>query len=300
MYNKSQKNRITNLMRQFRVEDKARENALKPTMNSKDVVSTADFMFSPICPLDRVGDSGSLLLAKRKSNRAEQYLVKHEYCDCASNEFVYTKLAQAMGYKMPNVVLFEVSPSEKRKCFKTEYIIGAEYLNIIDNNPSFEKIREHAKNWKEYFGFLALYEMMEEGDSFETPFVDDGFIYRVDTTDSFIASEIYFAQAGINVELNGIVPKAIMQEMFSESRIDPEDALARYDCRLNALNEKYGNECVKPFLEPFERISDVKMDFIEDFLNTLCYFYPDYIGDYFKNYIVDLKNISLDYLRGKQ
>ena len=75
------------------------------------------------CPIG--GDSGPLLLAKRKQNRAEQYLVKHAYTDCACNEFVYTKLAQAMGYSMPDVLLLRLSPQEKRPYFDTEYLIAS-------------------------------------------------------------------------------------------------------------------------------------------------------------------------------
>lgn len=38
----------------------------------------------------------------------EKYLAKHAFADCAANEFVYIKLAQAMGFKMPDAVLFSL------------------------------------------------------------------------------------------------------------------------------------------------------------------------------------------------
>jgi len=123
-------------MKKFRMDNKAIENSGKPKLVSPDVVYTGDFVFAPIKTLNRIGDSGSLLLAKRKSSRSEQYLIKHAYCDCAFNEFAYSKLVQAMGYKMPDMVLFAISPGEKRDYFKTEYIIGAKYLNITDHAPS--------------------------------------------------------------------------------------------------------------------------------------------------------------------
>lgn len=79
---------------------------------------TTDFVFS--APFEREGDSGKLLLAKRKTNRSDRFLVKHAFTDCACNEYVYTKLAQAMGYKMPDVVLFPLPDTEKRNSFKKE------------------------------------------------------------------------------------------------------------------------------------------------------------------------------------
>ncbi|MBA1336648.1 MAG: hypothetical protein HPY66_3083 [Firmicutes bacterium] len=65
------------------------------------------------------------------------------------------------------------------------------------------------------------------------------------------------------------------------------------------LVTRYGNECIKPFLDPFTRIQDVSKEYIDSFLNTLCYFYPDFIGDYFKLFITALQRVSYEYLRTK-
>ena len=79
---------LDRFLMQLRMESKARENRNKPAITSPDVVETADFMFSDLLHYD--GDSGKLLLAKRKTNRNDRYLVKHAYTDCACNEFIYT------------------------------------------------------------------------------------------------------------------------------------------------------------------------------------------------------------------
>lgn len=75
-------------MMQLRMESKEQENQGKPPITSPDVVQTADFVFSQIPHQE--GDSGRLLLAKRKVDRNDRYLVKHAYTDCACNEFIYT------------------------------------------------------------------------------------------------------------------------------------------------------------------------------------------------------------------
>ena len=88
-------NVVQNIMRQQRMEYKRKENLSKPPLCADDVVKTTDFVFS--APFEREGDSGKLLLAKRKADRSDRYFVKHAFTDCACNEYVYTKLAQAMG-----------------------------------------------------------------------------------------------------------------------------------------------------------------------------------------------------------
>ena len=174
---------ISHFLKHLRMESKAEENRQKPPCTSPDVVQTADFVFSK--ELTHIGDSGPLLLAKRKQNRAECYLVKHACTDCACNEYVYTKLAQAMGYCMSDAVLFNISYNEKRPYFKTEYIIGLRYLNVLKRFPSYEEIRAQATNWTQYFSFYGLYALTGEADGIELLLADDYKIYRIDTTDAF-------------------------------------------------------------------------------------------------------------------
>lgn len=286
-------------MMELRRESKRRENQGKPPIASSDVVPTADFDFSHFCPHGRPGDSGSLLLARQKSNGQGCYIVKHACTDCACNEFVYTKLARAMGYTMPGAVLFQLSPGEERKCFKTEYLVGIRYLDLETEAPSYAEIREMAVNWKEYFSFAGMYAMFGEADSFETPLAKDGKIYRIDTTDAFPLSTWQLDDAGINVDIQGINPHSIRKKQLLSRNFS--ETLSYSWC------DSYYADCQKKdvdgaglFLEPFARLQEVRSDHIDEFLNTLCYFYPDFIGDYFKRYISALQKQCGEYLKTKR
>ena len=52
----------------------------------------------------------------------------------------------------------------------------------------------------------------------------------------------------------------------------------------------------------FEKFTECAVgdDYIDDFLNTLCYFYPDFIGDYFKRYISALQKQCAEYWKEKR
>ena len=295
--NERKNSAIYNAMRRYRMADKALENSSKPPLVSDDVVQTADYVFSRINPTGTIGDSGQLLLAKCKSDRSRRYLVKHAYTDCSANEFVYTKLAQSMGIKMPDAVLFQLSEGEKRRYFKTEYIIGLKYLNITVETPTFRQIREQAHNWQDYFRYIAMYHMFLEGDSLETPLASDGFIYRVDTTDAFLLSDGYLSHAGLNVEADGVNIKNTVHKYVREFEYDQLWKYSDFDHVKHQLAEKYGMENIQYFLEPFVLIQEIQDDYIDSFLNTLCYFYPDFIGDYFKCFISALRKESRAYLK---
>ena len=235
----------------------------------------------------------------KQADRNKRYLVKHAYTDCACNEFIYTKLAQVMGYSMPDAVLFQLSPGETRPYFKTEYIIGERYLNVTDPAPTYQKIREQAKNWKHYFAFYGLYSLTGEGDGVEILLADDDRIYRVDTTDAFPISNFQLDAAGIHQNINGLNPQQVMKEKMLSSDLSQVLNFSWCDAHL-ASCLKICPDSLPYFLDPFARIQDIQSDYIDDFLNTLCYFYPDFIGDYFKRYISALQKQCAEYWNEKR
>lgn len=288
---------VDKFMMQLRMESKQRENRRKPPISSPDVVQTGDFLFSQT--LEHDGDSGKLLLAIRKSDHSDRYLAKHSYTDCACNEFVYTKLAQAMGYCMPDAVLFQLSVGEKRPYFKTEYIIGERYLDGADPCPSYETIRARAKNWAHYFAFRGLYAMTGESDGLEVMLAQDDLLYRVDTTDAFPISNWELDAAGIDQQIGGYNPHTAIREQLLNMDFTKILDEAHCDWWLEK-SVQIDRESSAHFLEPFARIQDIPQDYIDGFLNTLCYFYPDFIGDYFKRYISALQIQCREYLRAKR
>lgn len=72
---------------------------------------------------------------------------------------------------------------------------------------------------------------------------------------------------------------------------------ASFNSDLQCCMDKYGNEYRDLYLKPFSQIQDIPDIYIDGFLNTLCYFYPDYIGDYYKLFIHALQNAASEYLR---
>ncbi len=287
------------LLMELRLESKRLENRGKPPVISPDVAQTAEFTFSNFSPLGHAGDSGSLLLARYKRDPQKRYVVKHAYTDCACNEYVYTKLAQAMAYTMPEAVLFRLSPAEKRGCFKTEYIIGIRYLDVEIESPSYAQIRKMAVNWREYFSFRGMYAIFGEEDGLETPLAKDGRIYRIDTTDAFPLNNYQLDMAGITRDLGAGNPHDFLKKQLLSSDFSNVLPKSRCDSILKACLEK-DESCVSYYLEPFSRIQEIRNDYIDDFLNTLCYFYPDMIGEYLKRYISALKAQCADYLKEKR
>ena len=263
-----------------RVENKAVENSTKKALNSPDVLDVSDFIFEPFEQERGEGDSGNLLLATHKDDASRKYIVKHAFCDCAANEFVYSKIAGALGLKMPDIKLFRLSDPLDDMIFKTEYIIGIEYLNIVDQRPNAETLRK-AKNADDYYKFHTLYKLFFESDSFEVVLADDGYIYRIDTGASFLIENSAMLTAGFDkIPDEYRIYARVLTNKWTWDSIDKE---------MKFLTELCGEDKISLLLEPLYEIQKIYKPYISKFLDTLCYFYPDCIGDYYSFFFSTLK-----------
>jgi hypothetical protein len=296
MHSKQKMARIHHMLRRLRIQNKQHENVGKPALDSEDVLNTTDFIFFKARSKPE-GDSGTLFLAKRKTNPDERYLIKHEFADCAVDEYVYAKLCNAMNIRTPQVKLFNIPPEEKRHHFKTEYVMGAVYYDIVSDNPSLAEMRQ-APNWHDYFRCRALEGMFNESDGIEFILAKDSYLYRVDTTDAFPLSPHVLSLAGVDIDFDGagITAKETIRQQLLNDDFEQHwhsDTLCE---GYQSLCARYGADA-QHFLDPFTQIQTIPSTYIDDFLTTLCYFYPDFIGEYFKNYITAIQKFSKDFLQ---
>lgn len=156
------------------------------------------------------------------------------------------------------------------------------------------------KNWEEYFCFYGLYAMTGESDEVELPLADDGFIYRVDTTDAFPISNHDLDFAGVYKEVQGFAPNEWIRQSLQTRDMSHVVSFSNCNLCLDFCREKDAQVCEPLFLEPFRKIQEISDAYIDGFLDTLCYFYPDYLGDFFKRYIAALKQQAAEYIKTRR
>jgi len=289
---------VSCMLQKERMRFKLRENIGKPRLVCSDVVLTTDFLFSP---MNHQGDSGQLLIAKRKGMPAEKYLVKHEATDCACNEYVYYKLAKWLNVPVPEVILFEVPQNEKRKHFETEYISGSRWINIANRCPTVEQLINNDDYLKIWSQCEALEIMFSESDGIELVIANHEQLYRVDTQASFNICFHWLDYLGVNIEIQGHNVHQFYQKqleiLLEEWR--SKNIVRELELTLKQLNQLSGRDCASWFWEPFIQVQDITRGDIDSFLNVLCYFYPDCVGAYYREYIKILQEKSAKYLKYK-
>lgn len=143
--------------------------------------------------------------------------------------------------------------------------------------------------------------MFSEIDSFEIVLTDQNYIYKIDNTASFAISNYLIDMLGINIEFKGAnIKSKISKQILEQLKHERNDRNTfNFDYDYNEISEKYGKEYTKYYLHPLHAIQEVKQDYIDDFLNTLCYIYPDFLGEYYRQYIDIVRIRAWEYLKTK-
>lgn len=280
------------LMNQALVNDRLNgrviANQKKSDLNSNDVLKVEDYEFTS-APFEKTGNSGNFLIANNKKNSNQKYLVKHEFIDCSCNEFIYSKFGKLLNAKFADVKLFDTLTPPLNSLFKSEDVVGIEYLDLASENIKFSDLNSDCKNKEDYFKYFAIRNLFMDIDSFEIVLDKNGYIYKISNSATFDISNFSLQSVYIdfNKEINGINInlKEFTKKQFLKTLEGYKNSnITNYQREFNYIKNNYGKENIKYFLEPFHILYDLNLNKVDDILNTLSYFYPDYVSDYYKQY----------------
>lgn len=286
MYSKKEENQIRKFERESFRKLKEQENKNKKFPVHEDILYISDFTLEKF---SNFGDSGDLYLATNKHNPNEKYILKHKYYDCACNEYMYSKIGNKMGIKIAQVKLFILNDKEKK--FKSDFVCGIKYFENCEH-VNFEHIiknKNNINNWEDYFRMLCLEALFEEGDGIEVVKYNDE-IYRLDTTDAFTISDFYIHPLAYDYNNNGInIREFANKTILKMSERNTDSRISRWEFAIDYYLEKFGDKYFEYYLETFRRLEQVTEKDIEKWTSILTFFYPNVIGEYFRNYFYNLK-----------
>ena len=134
----------------------------------------------PLHP-DEVGDSGEMELATSKTDPSEQYIIKrgNTYPEIAANEFMYHKVASALGLYTQDVKLTKGNNDYHRSAA----------IRYVPNARKFDLKTSTAENSRTFFEFEALFVILNEDDSHEYYLDEQGQIFKLDNAASFTVQQ---------------------------------------------------------------------------------------------------------------
>lgn len=239
-----------------------------------DFINAGDFSFAPFHP-GVGGDSGTLRLATSKQNPDLQYVVKMGEPQLAANEFMYHKLAAALGLYTQEVKLFRGNARYRHAC-AIRYVNGAQpYHSSAGGSDHIRAL----------IAFRALYIILNEDDSFERYLDGAGRLFKLDNASSFNLD----AQA-----VNGILHGARYENL--ERRLHFCE-YPKYRILRNILTRDFGLESDSVYLGTIRRFAELDDSCMDDPCGAIEQNYPEDLGDYYFEFFLIRQKVCHQFLQ---
>jgi hypothetical protein len=245
--------------------------------NTADIMNIRDYTLTEFHQSRGDGDGGRLFLATDKTDKAERWVIKTGGYETGCNEYMYFKVAKAVGLYTPEIRLI------------TDNGYGqAAAVRFIPNIKPFVEKEADENGIAEMCRFYALYCILDEEDSFELFCDVDGRVLKLDNSASF---RLNYLSAGLLKQMG--FKNEITQNTLNTS---VASSLKSY---VKSLINKFGATTEKAFVDTVSKFAEIGGDAFESACETLCANYPFAFVDYFKAFIEKRKEDCLKFLNDK-
>jgi len=240
-------------------------------MKDQNIIQERDFQYEVFKP--SVGsDSGVLMLAKKLNNESVQYVVKCQVDWNPASEFIYHKIAVALGLYTQEVKLF-------KSLLESKYACGIRYCANARKAGDFDAADEIGGD---FIRFSALYQILDEEDSEEYYTDEDGRLFKLDNAEAFLLS----------CTCNMLIKKAKTKSQWIKMAIDEE--LEKYINKQNGtfysmladkISEVFDSEAVGIYLDTFVRFAELDLSVLDEAFVSLDKVYPKTFSEYLRLYL---------------
>jgi hypothetical protein len=240
-------------------------------MKDPNIIQESDFSYEVYRP-SVGGDSGVLMLATKMSDPSIQYIVKCQVDWNPVSEFIYHKVAAALGLYTQEVKLF-------KKLMESKYACGIRYCG---NAEKVGHIRANDPIHRDYFKFMALFQILNEEDSEEFYIDKDNRFFKLDNAEAFMLS----------ITCGLLIKKAKTKSQWVKMAIDEE--LEKYQTKINfefytlmdtQLSDVFGAEAIGIYRNTFRQFSDLDLSILDHAFASLDRVYPKTFSEYLRHYL---------------
>lgn len=257
------------------------------------ILNTKDYTFKHFSH-EGLGGATKYIATSKTDIHPRKLIVKHN-CEfaVASNGFVFGRVGELLGIKMPKTYMFEIDPNNKH-LFESPCVMGMEF---IDGFQAFElsTVANDPRLFQAYIEYHVLYALLTEfEDKTQMAYVPGDTIYPFDFDESFS-----FEKGSFNILLkNDYYAEYEISRMLKN--VKRNGAISKLRVCHSVLCNQFGydeSEMKLPyFFELLERFCKLTEQEICSITNALLELFPELIGIYYEEYIGIMQQSSTEYL----
>ena len=213
------------------------------------------------------GDSGTLEIATSKKNPDEQYIIKSKFPELGCNEFMYHRVAKALGLYTQEAKLVSGSKAY-RQTAAIRYVPNARLFDLKTASP---------ENFRAFFEFEALFVILNEDDSHEYYLDEQDRLFKLDNASSFTVS---------TTTLNWFSGDALTHSFVPDINA-PLNAVEYnyYGGTLDIYKDRHGQTAADAYLSLIERFADFDDSVLADAYGALDKQYSRMLKMYYQRCI---------------
>ena len=241
-------------------------------MPDSNFIDARNYIFQPFPhPLhpDEDGDSGAMELATSKTDSGEQYVIKrgNTYPEIAGNEFMYHKVAAALGLYTQDVRLLKGN-KEYHRSVAIRYVPDAQEFKLKESSEN---------NFKTFFEFEALFVIINEDDSHEYYLDKENRMFKLDNAAAFTVQ-----QTTIMLFDGNPIGRFFIPDINAPLNAVEYDW---YCIKYNEFMEKHGQTAVNSYLSLIQRFSGFDETILYEAYDDLEMQYPKALCQYYDDCI---------------
>jgi hypothetical protein len=240
-------------------------------LTDPNLISAADCKFEPFPQSRGEGDSGPLMLATDVNAPGERYVVKSRYPEIPANEFMYHKIAAALGLHTQKARLFKNFPGCK-------YAVAIMFCPAAE---AYSPARRPDIDPTDYFKFLALYEILSEADSNEIYLDGDNRVFKLDNSAAFNLDGLLMILL-LKKTRSPWIRKAIDEKI---GKYLEAAETQNYSILLEILRERCGETAVNVCATEFRRFAALDLASLDEAFASLDKVYPKTVSDYLRRFL---------------
>ncbi|MEG0681250.1 MAG: hypothetical protein RR581_06445 [Eubacterium sp.] len=289
----NKENKVVNMQEYiWKDSDECMDNEAGEEICFDDVVNLEDIVIREETLKLYNGEKAITLIAESEAEPKRKHVLKHEFVGAACSEYIFSKLARAVDARVPICKLLYVGNNCEDERIKTKFVAGIEMLSQpkqYNSQADHDKVINSDNIWQYY----CLSDLLDGPLNVELVY-SKRHLYQINGAPNFGLQErelCFIDQEKYPLGNYALRLQGIRNICCNKVNDLEQTIYSRQKATINAMKDDLGDDAwqLKGYYQTMESFVEISDEYIMDMLNNLVVIYPDFMREYFEEYIGRVK-----------